>query len=158
MEINATLLGQLITFILLVGITMRYIWPPIIKAIQDRQARIADGLSAAERGVHELELAQHKSVEILKDAKIQAADILEQANKRAGRIIDESKVRAREEGEKLLEMAKSEIQQETLAAKIALREEIAHIAMRGAEKILQQKIDAKSDEHLLKKLMEEIRE
>src|SRR4051812_4076656 len=106
MDINATLLGQFLTFAVLVWVTMRYIWPPIIKAIHDRQVRIADGLASAERGVHELELAQHKAVEILRDAKIQAANILEQANKRAGRIIDESKDRSRAEGERLIEIAK----------------------------------------------------
>jgi F-type H+-transporting ATPase subunit b len=156
MEINATLLGQLITFIVLVGFTMKFVWPPIIKAIQDRQARIADGLSAAERGVHELELAQHKSLEILKDAKIQAADVLEQANRRAGRIIDEAKERAREEGEKLIEIAQGEIAQETLSAKLALRDDIAHIVVKGAEKIIQQKIDPKANEHLFHQLLNEI--
>jgi len=156
MEINATLLGQLITFIVLVGFTMKFVWPPIIKAIQDRQSRIADGLSAAERGVHELELAQHKSLEVLKDAKIQAADILEQANRRAARIIDEAKERAREEGEKLIELAQAEIAQETLSAKLALRDDIAQIVIKGAEKIIQQKIDPKSNEHLFHQLLDEI--
>lgn len=156
MEINATLLGQLITFIVLVVFTMKYVWPPIIKAIQDRQARIADGLAAAERGVHELELAKHKAIEITRDAKIAAAEILEQANKRAGRMIDEAKERAREEGEKLIAIAKGEIAQEMLSAKQSLREQIAHIAVNGAEKILQKHIDVKSDEHLLNQLVEEI--
>lgn len=156
MDINATLLGQLITFALLVGFTMKYVWPPIIKAIHDRQTRIADGLAAAERGVHELELAHHKAVEILRDAKIQAVDILEQANKRAGRIIDESKDRSREEGLRLIEMAKMEIAQEILAAKQELREKIAIIAVNGAEKILQTHIDAVHDERLLNQLIAEI--
>jgi len=156
MEINATLLGQLITFIVLVVFTMKYVWPPIIKAIQERQAKIADGLAAAERGVHELELAKHKAIEITRDAKIAAAEILEQANKRAGRMIDEAKERAREEGEKLISIAKGEIAQEMLSAKQTLREQIAHIAVNGAEKILQKHIDVKSDEHLLSQLVEEI--
>lgn len=154
--INMTLLGQFITFALLVWFTMKYVWPPIIKAIHDRQARIADGLAAAERGVHELELAHHKAVEILRDAKIQAVDILEQANKRAGRIIDESKDRSREEGDRLIEMARMEIAQEILAAKQELREKIAIIAVNGAEKILQTHIDAAHDERLLNQLIAEI--
>ncbi len=156
MEINATLLGQFLTFAVLVLFTMIYVWPPIIKALHDREKRIADGLSAAERGVHELELAQHKALELLRDAKIQAADILDQANKRSARIIDESKERAREEGEKLIALAKSEIESEMIAAKQQLREQIAHIAISGAEKILQKHIDVKSDEHLLSQLVEEI--
>jgi len=154
--INMTLFGQFITFALLVWFTMKYVWPPMMKAIQDRQARIADGLAAAERGVHELELAQHKAVEILRDAKIQAVDILEQANRRAGRIIDESKERSREEGQRLIEMAKMEIAQEVLSAKQELREKIAVIAVSGAEKILQTHIDAVHDERLLNQLVAEI--
>ncbi len=156
MDINATLLGQLITFALLIGFTMKYVWPPILKAIHGRQARIADGLAAAEKGVHELELAQHKAVEILRDAKIHAADILEQANRRAGRIIDESKDRSREEGERLIEIAKMEIAQEILAAKQELREKIATIAVSGAERILQTHIDVVQDERLLNQLVAEI--
>jgi F-type H+-transporting ATPase subunit b len=135
---------------------MKYVWPPIIKAIDERKARIADGLAAAERGVHELELAQHKASEILRDAKIQSAEILEQASKRAGRIIDESKERARHEGEKLIEIAKAEISQEMIAARQELRTQIATIAVSGAEKILQKHIDATSDAHLLNQLVEEI--
>jgi len=154
--INMTLFGQFITFALLIWFTMKYVWPPIMKAIHDRQARIADGLAAAERGVHELELAQHKTVEILRDAKIQAADILEQANRRAGRIIDESKDRSREEGERLIEIARMEIAQEILAAKHELREKIAAIAVSGAESILQTHIDAVHDERLLNQLVTEI--
>ena len=153
MEINATLLGQLITFIILIAVTMKWIWPPIIKAMQERQANIAHGLAAAERGVHELELAQHKAVDILKEAKIQAADIVEQANQRAGRIVDEAKVRAREEGEKLIALARTEIQQETLTAKHKLQAEVAHLALQGAEKILQQKMTLSANENLLQQLI-----
>ena len=156
MDINATLLGQFITFAVLVWFTMKYVWPPIIKAIHDRQVRIAEGLAAAERGQHELELAQHKSLELQRDAKIQAADILDQANKRAARIIDEAKSRARVEGERLLEISKLEIEQEVLNAKQQLREQIAQIAVAGAEKILQKHIDVSTDEHLLQQLVAEI--
>jgi F-type H+-transporting ATPase subunit b len=156
MDINATLLGQFLTFAVLVWVTMKYIWPPITKALHERQVRIADGLAAAERGVHELELAQHKAGEILRDAKIQAAAILEQANKRAARILDESKERSRTEGERLIDIAKMEIAQEVLEAKQLLKEKIAVIAVQGAEKILQQHIDAVRDEHLLNQLVAEI--
>ncbi len=156
MDINATLLGQFITFAVLVWFTMKYVWPPLTKAMHDRQQRIADGLAAAERGKHELELAQHKSLEVVRDAKIHAADILDQANKRAGRIIDEAKDRARQEGERLLAISKMEIDQEMLNAKQQLREQIAHIAVAGAEKILQKHIDISTDEHLLQQLVTEI--
>lgn len=156
MEINATLLGQFITFAVLVWFTMKYVWPPIMKAIHDRQVKIAEGLSAAERGVHELELAQHKALELLRDAKIQAAEILDKANKRGAGIIDESKERAREEGERLISIAKAEIAQEVFAAKQQLRDQIAQIAIAGAEKILQKHIDVSSDENLIQQLVTEI--
>lgn len=156
MDINATLIGQFITFSLLVWVTMRYIWPPIMKAMEERKARIAEGLAAAERGVYELELSQHKSAELLRDAKIQAADILEQANKRAGRIIDEAKERAREEGNRLIVLAKTEIDQERETAKQELRKQLASIAISGAEKILQRHIDTSSDHDLLQQLITEI--
>lgn len=156
MDLNATLLGQMITFILFIWLTMRFIWPPIIKALRERQEKIAEGLAAAERGVHELELAQHKTLELLRDAKIQAADILDQANKRAGRIIDESKDRAREEGERLIKIAKMEIDQELIAAKQELRAQLAEIVVSGAEKILQKHMDAATNEHLLQQLVTEI--
>ncbi len=156
MEINATIIGQFITFTLLVWITMKYIWPPIMKVMDERKAKIAEGLAAAEKGVYELELSQHKSAELLRDAKIQAADILDQANKRAGRIIDEAKERAREEGNRLLVLSKSEIEQEREAAKQELRKQLAGIAISGAEKILQRHIDTSSDHDLLQQLITEI--
>lgn len=156
MDINATLIGQFITFSLLVWVTMRFIWPPIMKAMEERKAKIAEGLAAAEKGVYELELSQHKSAELLRDAKIQAADILEQANKRAGRIIDEAKERAREEGNRLIILAKTEIDQERETAKQELRKQLASIAISGAEKILQRHIDTSSDHDLLQQLITEI--
>ncbi len=156
MEINATLIGQFITFTLLVWVTMRFIWPPITKAMEERKAKIAEGLAAAEKGVYELELSQHKSAELLRDAKIQAADILDQANKRAGRIVDEAKERAREEGNRLIILAKTEIEQERETAKQELRKQLATIAVSGAEKILQRHIDTSSDHDLLQQLITEI--
>lgn len=156
MNINATLLVQMLTFALFIFITMRYVWPPLMRALHERQQKIADGLAAAERGVHELELSQHKALELLRDAKIQAADILEQANKRAGRIVDEAKERAREEGERLIDIAKAEIAQEIFTAKQELHQHIGKIAVLGAEKILQKQIDSNVDEHLLQQLIAEI--
>ena len=105
MNFNATLIGQMITFGLLVLFTMKYVWPPIIQAMQDRQKRIADGLASAERGVHEQELAQAKAAQMLKEAKQQAADIVAQANKRANEIIEQSKLDARTEGSRQLAAA-----------------------------------------------------
>lgn len=156
MHINATLLGQMITFAIFVWFTMKYVWPPITKALADRQKQIADGLEAADRGRHELELAQQRAVEKLRDAKVQAAELIEQANHRAGRIIDEAKDTARLEGERLLTLAKAEIQQERQKAKEQLMQEVAALAMMGAEKILQRQIDAKTNAHLIDQLITEI--
>lgn len=156
MDINATLLGQLITFTIFVWFTMKYVWPPIIKAMQEREKRIADGLAAAERGKHDLELAQHKISEQLRDTKIHAAEILDQANKRAGQIIEEAKQRAREEGERLLAIAHSDIEQEMQAARQKLRGEVAKLAIAGAEKILTHSIDSATQQDLVKQLITEI--
>jgi F-type H+-transporting ATPase subunit b len=156
MEINATLLGQMITFAVFVWFTMKYIWPPIIKAMREREKQIADGLAAAERGQHELELAQHKATDQLRDAKIHAAEILDQANKRASQIIEEAKERAREEGERLLVIARGDVQQEMQIARQQLHKEVAQLAIASAEKILDHSIDTATQRDLIAKLIEEI--
>src|SRR3989338_9394725 len=102
MNINATLGGQMLTFAVLIWVTMKYIWPPVIKAMEERQKKIAEGLAAAERGKHELELAHRKVAEQLRDAKTQAAEILEQAGHRANAMMDDAKEQARHEGARLI--------------------------------------------------------
>jgi F-type H+-transporting ATPase subunit b len=156
MEINITLLGQMITFAVFVWFTMKFIWPPIIKAMRDREQKIADGLHAAERGQHELEIAQHKATEQLRDAKIQAAEILDAANKRANQLVEESKERAREEGARLLTIARNDIEQEMQAARMQLRGEVAKLAVAGAEKILRKSVDAATQHELVNSLITEI--
>jgi len=156
MEINATLLGQMITFAVFIWFTMKFIWPHILKAMQEREQRIADGLNAAERGHHELELAQHKASEQLRDAKIHAAEILEQASKRANQIVEEAKERAREEGERILTIARSDIDQEMQTARQKLMTEIADLAIASTEKILGRTIDAGVQHDLVDKLITEI--
>ena len=131
MGLNATLLGQMITFALLVIFTMKYIWPPLTKALAERQQKIADGLASAERAERDLELAQHKVADQLRDAKIQAGKIVEQADKRASQIVEESKERARVEAQRLLELAQTDIEQERRGAQAALGAEIAKVAMSG---------------------------
>jgi F-type H+-transporting ATPase subunit b len=155
-HINATLIGQMITFALFIWFTMKFVWPPITKALADRQKQIADGLEAAERGRHELDLAQQRAVEKLREAKSQAADVIEQANQRASHIVEEAKENARVEGERLLVLAKADIQQERHKAKEQLLQEVAALAMMGAEKILQRQIDAKTNSQLIDQLIEEI--
>ncbi len=156
MEINITLLGQLITFAILVWVTMKYVWPQITKVMQEREQRIADGLAAGERGQHELELAQHKGAEQLRDAKIQAAELLDQANKRANQMIEEAKERAREEGERLLVMARADIEQEVQTARQKLRQDVATLAIASAEKILSRTIDSTIQHDLVEKMLTEI--
>lgn len=156
MDLNATLIGQMITFAVLVIFTMKYVWPPITKALRERQQTIADGLAAAERGKHELELAHHKAAEQLRDAKLQAAKIVEQADKRAALIVEEAKEKARHEGERLLQVARTDIEQEKQRMKEDLMAQVAGIALSGAEKILGRKIDAAANGEMVDRLIAEV--
>ncbi len=156
MEFNITLLGQMFTFAIFVWVTMKYVWPFIMKALTEREETIAEGLAAAERGKHELELAKHKSTEMLRDAKIQAAEMLEQANKRAAQVIEQAKEDARTEGARLLAIAKEEIEHERNSARDNLRRETALIAIAGAEKILGRNIDESANNGMIDQLIAEV--
>lgn len=156
MNINVTLFGQLITFIVFVWITMKYVWTPIMGALDERRKRIADGLAAAERGQHEQDLAKDRVKTVLKDAKIQASDIVAQGQKRASEIVDEAKSGARIEGDRLITAARAEIDQERNRVREQLREKIAELAMIGAEKILKKEIDTAAHKDIVDKLAEEI--
>jgi len=153
---NATLIGQMITFGLLVIFTMKYVWPPLIQAMQDRQKRIAEGLAAAERGVREQELAATKAAETLRGAKRQAAEIIAQAQKRANEIVEQSKNEAREEGQRQLVVAKAEIEQEMNRAREQLRSQVAAIAVSAAGKILSQEVDAKVHAKMIEDLVTQL--
>jgi len=154
--VNATLIAEVITFALFIWITMTAIWPPLSKALDERQKKIADGLAAAERGHRELELAQHKATDNMRDGKIKAAQIIEQANIRANQIIEESKQKARDEGLRLLEIAKADIDKEKHSAREQLRAQVASIAVAGAQKILQKNIDAAANRELISSLVDEL--
>lgn len=156
MNINLTLIGQSIAFAAFVIFCMRYVWPPILKAMQERAEKIADGLAAADRANHDLELAQEKAVERLKEAKEEAAGILDAANRRANQIIEEAKQHAREEGERLKEGAQAEIQQEVNRAREQLRSQVASLALTGAEKVLAAEIDMQRHSELVDKLAAEL--
>lgn len=156
MNINLTMIGQAIAFFIFVVFCMKYVWPPIIAALQERQKKIADGLAASDRAARDLELAQEKSAQELRKAKQEAAVLIEQANKRANQIVDASKDDARKEGHKLLEQAKAEIEQQRIQARDALRAEIAAIAIAGAEKILESSVDADKHSEMLDKLAAEL--
>lgn len=152
MNINATILGQMIAFAFFVWFCMKYVWPPLTAALAERAKKIADGLEAAERAGKDLELAQERAAEQLREAKTEASGIIEQANKRASQIIDEAKEQAREEGKRLIAGAQAEIEQEVNRAKEHLRKQVASIAIAGAEKILEASIDEKVHAELAEKL------
>lgn len=146
MNLNLTLVGQVITFILFVWFTMKFVWPPLLKVMDERRKQIADGLAAAQQGKDELELAKHKSSDMIADAKTQASSIVEQAHQRANHIIEEAKHDAREEGERLLHLAQNDIQQEANQAREQLMSQVATLAIAGAEKILKSEVKSGSDQ------------
>ena len=156
MNINLTLIGQSITFIVFVWFCMKFVWPPIMNALHERKKQIADGLAAAERGAHEKDLAEQKAKETLHEAKEQAQEILAQAQKRSNEIVDEAKQNAKAEGERLLAAANAEIDQEVNRMKEQLREQVTTIAMQGAEKILKREIDKSAHDSALKELAGQI--
>lgn len=156
MNFNATLIGQMITFTLLVIFTMKYVWPPIMQAMQDRQKRIAEGLASAERGVREQELAKAKSAKKLKEAKQQAAEIIAQAQKRANEIVEQSKLEAKDEGARQLAGAQAEIEQEMNRAREQLRNQIVGIAVAGAGKVLGTEVNEKTHAKMLDDLVSQL--
>ena len=145
MNLNLTIIGQIITFAIFIWFTMKYVWPAISNAMVERQNTIADGLAAAEQGQKDLELAKYKSEEMLLEAKAQSAGIIEQANSRSNRMIEDAKNKARDEGERMIQMAKDEIEKEYTQAKEDLIEQVGRLAVAGAEKILQREIGANED-------------
>ncbi|MDD5298961.1 MAG: F0F1 ATP synthase subunit B [Gallionella sp.] len=156
MNINATLLAQTIMFALFVWFCMKFVWPPIVAALEQRKKQIADGLADAERAKHDLELAAKRSAEILREAKEKAGEIVIHGEKRASEIIEEAKVQAKLEGDRLITGAKAEIEQEVFRAREQLRTQVSAIALAGAGKILGREIDAKAHNDLLDKLVAEI--
>lgn len=156
MDINMTLLGQSIAMLVFVWFCMKFIWPPIMTAIEERQTEIADGLAAAERGQNKLEQAKAEADEIVNDARKQATTILDQAKARANEIIAEGKSEGIRERERQLAAARSEVLQETNRAREELRGQVSAIAVASAEKILRREIDSKAHEDILSKLAAEL--
>jgi F-type H+-transporting ATPase subunit b len=149
MNINLTLFAQAVSFALFIWFTVKFVWPPLLRAMETRQKTIADGLAAAERGKNELELAGKRSAELLRDAKHQGSDIVAQAEKRAAQIIEDAKAAAKVEGDRLIAGAKAQIEQEVFQAREALRQKVAGLVVAGAEKILEREVDAKAHADLL---------
>jgi len=156
MDINMTLIGQSIAMIVFVWFCMKFIWPPLLGAIEERQKEIADGLAAAEQGQQSLSKAEADAEGIVTDARKQATGILDQAHARANEIVSEGKADGVKERERQLAAAKSEVEQETNRAREELRGQVSAIAMAGAEKILQREIDSKTHEDILGKLAGEL--
>ena len=156
MDINMTLIGQSIAMIVFVWFCMKFIWPPIMNAIEERQTQIADGLAAAERGQQSLEKAQSQADEVVEDARKQATAILDQAHARANEIVAEGKSDGVKERERQLAAARAEVEQEINRAREDLRGEVSAIAVASAEKILQREIDPKAHQDILSKLAAEL--
>lgn len=151
-----TLLGQTIAMVVFVWFCMKFIWPPIMNAIEERQTQIADGLAAAERGQHSLEKAKSEADSLIADARKQATSILDQAHSRANEIVAEGKADGAKEREKQLSSARAEVEQEINRAREELRGQVSAIAVASAEKILKREIDSKAHDDILSKLAAEL--
>jgi F-type H+-transporting ATPase subunit b len=151
-NINLTLIGQLIAFAIFVWFCMKFVWPPITNAMDARQKKIAEGLDAAGRAERDLKLAQEKATQMLRDTKKTAAEMLDKANKTASEIVEEAKQTARAEGERLIANAKTEIDLEVNRVKEDLRAQVSVLAVAGAEKILGSSVDASAHNQLVEQL------
>lgn len=154
MGINITLLGQMITFALLVVFTMRFVWPPLSQAMAERQKKIAAGLADAERGREDLRLAQEKAAKIIVEARGKASDIIAIAEKTRETIVAEAKKEAEEKATSLLKAAEAEVQNEYRKAQMKLRQEVVDLGCQIAEQILKREIDRKTHESWLKRYLE----
>ena len=156
MDINMTLIGQSIAMIVFVWFCMKFIWPPLLEAIEDRQQTIADGLAAADKGQESLEKATAEAEGIIAESRKQATGILDQAHARANEIVADGKADGTKERERQLTAAKAEIEQETNRAREELRGQVSAVALSGAEKILRREIDAAEHNDILGKLAQEL--
>lgn len=156
MNLNYTLIGQSLTFIVFILFCMKYVWPALLSVMEEREKRIADGLEAADRADKDLELAKKKAMEQLREAKEQAAEIVDQANKRATQIVEEAKNNAVVEADRVKAAAEAELNREVSAAREDLRQKVSQLALAGAEKVLESSIDASAHNAMLDKLASEL--
>jgi F-type H+-transporting ATPase subunit b len=152
MNLNATLFIQMIVFVILGWVTMKFIWPPLITAIDERRRKIAEGLASAEKAEKSLSEAKTSALDIVKDARAQANKIIEQANRRSNELVDEARGVAVAEGQRLVAEARQNVAIESTRAREQLRKEVAVIAVAGAGKLLGREIDPKAHADLLEKL------
>lgn len=156
MGISLTLIIQMAVFAFLVWFAMRYIWPPLIRALDEREKKISDGLAAGERGERDLELAQEKCAAIMREARQEASNVVESAHERAGRVMEEAKADAVAERERQLAVARSEIEQETNRAREDLRKQVAGLAVSGAERLIEKEMDESTHRELLDDLVKKL--
>lgn len=156
MNINLTLIVQMIVFVALIWATMKFVWPMITNAMQERSAKIAAGLAAGEQGKADLAQANERAEALVKEARIKAAQILDQAGKRSNEMIDEAKGTAAAEGRRLVAQAHEEAALESTRAREGLRREVGRLAVEGAERLLEREIDPKTHAELLDKLAAEV--
>ena len=156
MNINLTLIIQMIVFLLLVFFTMSFIWPPLMRAVEERQKKIAQGLAAADRGEQELQKARESAEAILREARERAGQIIDQAQHRANDILEQARVSASQEGQRLVASAQQQIGLEASRARESLRREIGEIAIAAASKLLEREIDSSTHQELISKLAAQI--
>jgi F-type H+-transporting ATPase subunit b len=156
MNINFSLIAQAVAFALFIWFTVRFVWPPLLGAIEARQKQIADGLAAGEQGRKSLEISTRQAEEAIAEARSRAAEIVSQAEKRAAQLIEEAKGAAKDEGTREKAAAKAEIGQEVQRARELLREQVAALAVAGAEKILRREVDAKAHADLLEGIKKQL--
>jgi F-type H+-transporting ATPase subunit b len=156
MNLNLTLIAQVVSFSIFIWLTVKFVWPFMLRAIETRQKTIADGLAAAEQGRRSLEVSTKQADEAIKEARGRAAEILAQAEKRSAQLIDEARQSAKAEGGRELAAAKAEIEQEVTRAREELRDRVASLAVAGAEKILRREVDAKAHGELLESIKRQL--
>lgn len=156
MNLNATLFAQLIVFGVLVWFTMKFVWPPIVKALDERAEKVAEGLAAAERGKSDFEQAEKKVAELLAEGRNQVAEMVANAEKRAAQIVEEAKQQAVGEAARITAQAKADVEQEANRAREALREQVAALAVKGAESILRSEVDTSRHAQMLANLKQEL--
>lgn len=156
MDITFTIIAQAIVFALFIGFTAKFVWPPLMRAVEARQKTIADGLAAADKGNRALAEASAKSDEQIKAARSQAQDILANANKQAGQVVDQAKGTAQTEAERIKAAAREEVEREVNRVREQLRKQVGELAVAGAAQILKREIDAKAHADVLKELAAKI--
>lgn len=155
MDINATLIGQIITFIIFVAFTMKFVWPPLMRILDERRKKIAEGLAAAEKGHRDLAASEHKIKQMIQEAKAEASLIIDQANQRAHQIEEQAKTDALHIIERMKKAAETEIEEERNSVRQALQEEVANLVIASTEKLLHKHIDRAANEALIKQLRNE---